>query len=185
MNPDLILIQGLPATGKTSIGKEIATRLALPFLSKDSYKERIFDALNLENPDLAWSKKIGAVSFEVTYLVIEQLLSANVSCVVETAWIHKFAEPAISKILEKYNANLVQVFVTSDPEVRVKRFQERAQTDRHPAHMDTNRLEQNTNESNNTADVSTPLNLPGKLIEIDTTDFNSVNIEDILLKINE
>ena len=41
----LIIINGAPCTGKTTLGRKLAKQLCLPFLSKDGIKEVLFDTL--------------------------------------------------------------------------------------------------------------------------------------------
>jgi predicted kinase len=53
----LIVITGLPGTGKTTLGRKLAEELALPFISKDDIKELLFDGLGWE--DRAKLKKWG------------------------------------------------------------------------------------------------------------------------------
>lgn len=44
-SPQVILVNGLPATGKTTLARRIATDLRLPLLAKDAIKETLFDTL--------------------------------------------------------------------------------------------------------------------------------------------
>jgi adenylate kinase family enzyme len=39
----LIIITGLPGTGKTTLARDLAKRYGLPLLSKDTIKERLMD----------------------------------------------------------------------------------------------------------------------------------------------
>jgi len=183
-SPTLIIIHGLPATGKTTLGQAIADKLLYPFLSRDAFKERLFDSMNIENPDVAWSGRLGAASFEMTYLAIEQLLSARISCISETCWTPKFAEPVFSKMITNYQPNIIQIFVKSDSNTRAERYKTRAKTNRHQAHMDLDRLKIQDNNSPGTSPINSPLNLPGLLIEIDTTDFSVVDIDEIVERIS-
>jgi len=174
----LVLLQGRPATGKTTIGKEIATNLQIPFFSRDTFKETMFDSFGTGNEEsVDWSKKIGAVSFELTYAVIDEVLLSGNSCVVETAWVPSFAEGKIKKILESSNSKFVQVYCFCDDIVRERRFHSRAHSDRHSAHMDSLRIEQ---EKKSIEDKHPKLNIDGNTIDIDTTDFNQVNILEII-----
>jgi predicted kinase len=179
--PYLILLQGRPAAGKTSIGKEIAKQLQMPFFSKDTVKETMFDAFGTSNgSSIDWSQKIGAVSFEVTYAVIEEVLLSGNSCVVETAWIPSFAEEKIIKILESTSSKFIQVYCFCDEGIREKRFQLRANSDRHPAHMDSLRIKE---EKRSIEDKHPKLNIDGGAIDIDTTNFEQVNIPELVSKI--
>ena len=80
----LILIQGVPATGKTTLGKQIAASLGVPFFSRDTYKELLFDVLGAGDGTVEWSRKLGASIFEVLYLTHEALFQSGDGCVAET-----------------------------------------------------------------------------------------------------
>jgi predicted kinase len=177
----LVLLQGKPATGKTTIGRDIAKHLKIPFFSRDTFKETMFDAFGASNEhNVDWSQKIGAVSFEIMYAVIEEVLSSGNSCVVETAWIPSFAEEKIRNILESSNSQFIQVYCYCDDSIREKKFHSRAYSDRHPAHMDTLRIEEGKRSNE---DKHPKLNVHGNTIDIDTTNFEQVNIPEIISNI--
>jgi predicted kinase len=46
MPPRLIIVTGLPATGKTTLARELATRLRVPMLAKDAIKEPLMSAFH-------------------------------------------------------------------------------------------------------------------------------------------
>ena len=80
-SPLVILVNGLPATGKTTLARRLATDLRLPLLAKDAIKETLFDTLGWS--DRVWSRRLGAVTFTLLYMLLEEQLRAGRSCVVE------------------------------------------------------------------------------------------------------
>lgn len=181
----LVLLHGLPASGKTTLGKQLAAELKLPFLSRDAYKELSFDVLGEGTGDIEWSQKLGELSFESVYLTMELIFAAGGGCVVETFWKPEFSEPRLRDLIARYGVKCVQIFCTADMAALEKRFEERASSTRHAAHMDTKRLEVmgyiehfNANRERNQ-----PLKLPGGLITVDTTHFSSIDSGEIVRKI--
>lgn len=73
----------------------------------------------------------------------------------------------------------MQIFCQAESLVLEKRFFSRAESDRHPAHMDTSRTFPNDPERNK------PLALPGKVITVDTTVFSTALIQDILKELSQ
>lgn len=184
MQPVLILIHGLPATGKTTLGEEVAKKLGFPFFCRDHYKEELFEMLGEQDGSTDWSRKLGAASFLITYLTVEKILASGTSCVAETYWTPEYAESKISDIAKRTNAKIIQVFCSAEENVRKERFKNRAETDRHPAHMDTKRLKEGANDNNwahNANDI--PLDILCELIKVDTTDFTKVEIQGIVQRI--
>jgi predicted kinase len=53
----LIVVTGLPGSGKATLSAELAARLDLPLIAKDRYKEILFDTLGVR--DRSWSRQIG------------------------------------------------------------------------------------------------------------------------------
>jgi predicted kinase len=179
----LILLHGLPATGKTTLGRQIADKLGVPFISRDRYKEKLYEVLENGDGGIEWSRQLGAASFEIVYAVLEDLCQAGTDCVVETYWTPKFAEPKLNDLISRYQINSVQIFCHADATVLAKRFADRAKTTRHPAHMDEIRLATtNTDlDYNHQHPGNIPLNIPGPCLTLDTTDPKKINLE-ILLK---
>jgi predicted kinase len=56
----IILLQGPPGSGKSTLGKSLSAKLNALFLSKDDLKEVLFDSLDVGGPE--WSKKLGIAS---------------------------------------------------------------------------------------------------------------------------
>ncbi len=181
MKSTVIVITGLPATGKTTLGIQLATHFKVPFLSKDVIKELIFDHLGVE--DREFSKKTGRAAYAILYEVADQLMRSGSSFIIESNFKPAFDNATFSAIKEKYAPEFIQVLCWANGEVLLERFAARAESgDRHPGHVDSGNLDEFS--SSLLQGRSEPLDIDGKLIEVDTTDFTKIDVDQIIKEIS-
>jgi len=96
----LVIITGLPATGKTTLGRRIAAELKLPFVYKDGIKELLFDTLGWS--DIEWSQRLGRASTELLYYFAEAEVKSGNSCVLESNFDAALATPRFLALKEMY-----------------------------------------------------------------------------------
>lgn len=65
-----ILISGIPASGKSTAAKMISEKLQIPYFSKDSVKERLFDSIGFSSREEKIRLNLAATS--VLYYIAEQ-----------------------------------------------------------------------------------------------------------------
>lgn len=131
----LIIINGLPGTGKTTIAKPLSQKLGLPLVAKDTIKEFLFDTVGVG--DREWSKMLGKVSSEFLYSLAEALLANDTSVIIESAFEARFAKSAIERLAEAYQPDVFEVYCTTNKDVRRQRFIDRNESgERHKGHVD-------------------------------------------------
>lgn len=173
----LIIITGLPGTGKTTLGKKLAKEFRLPFICKDDIKEILFDSLGWQ--DREWSKKIGGLSYDLLYFITESLLKVEKSLIVETNFNPKFANKKFLDLKGKYDFVPFQIRCITDGEILLDRFTKRANSnERHPGHIDNGSL--NEWRSILLQGKIETLNIGGEIFDIDTNDFNKVNFNELV-----
>lgn len=77
----LILVTGLPGTGKTTLARAIAARYRTPLVCKDTIKEPLLDVIGAV--DRAQSRKLSDASFAVMFAVTRECLKAGTALVLE------------------------------------------------------------------------------------------------------
>lgn len=136
----LIIVTGLPATGKSTVGRRLAERFGLPMISKDAIKEPLLDYIGA--PDAAVSRLLSDASFAVLFAITRELLGSGVDVLLEGNFRPGEHEPALRSIVEVQAAGLpacriAQVLCRVDEPTRVARLQQRAaDVSRHPGHRD-------------------------------------------------
>lgn len=136
MSAAAIIVTGLPASGKTTVARQLGERLQWPVIDKDSLLEQLFEEHPVKTP--ADRKRLSRVADDH---FIEQASKSDVAVLVShwkpnrgpqdtgtpTDWIpDAFSE-------------LVEVHCHCPPHVAAKRFVERS---RHPSHLDSLRTAQ-------------------------------------------
>ena len=181
--PRLLIVNGLPGSGKTTLSRELAPRLGLPLISKDDIKELLFDQLGWS--DREQSKRFGGAAWELLWLMTERTLTGNGSLAIESSF---FIEPTFRKLSEwraTRALRIVELHCTADRRLLVQRFQARALgPDRHPGHGETNldTLEQEfIPRLLNDADAL----IPGTdaFLTVDTTDPSTIDLDAIVSKL--
>jgi predicted kinase len=108
----LVLVTGLPGSGKTTLAAPLAAKLDLPLIAKDRFKELLFDVLG--TGDLEWSRRIGQAAIMLQYDAMATIKSA----VVDSALWTGFSEPEI----EALGLPVVQLYCQCPFEVARGRF---------------------------------------------------------------
>jgi hypothetical protein len=124
------VVSGLPASGKTTLGQQLASALALRMLDKDSVLEALFSAVG--TGDAAWRTALSRASDDALFRAASGLPGA----VLVSFWRRETIAPTAgtpTAPLSDLPGELVEVFCRCDPEVAARRFVERA---RHPGHLD-------------------------------------------------
>ncbi|MFO7711275.1 MAG: AAA family ATPase [Candidatus Woesearchaeota archaeon] len=165
MQPVLIIVTGLPGTGKTTIGKQISNRFSLPFICKDSIKEVLFDELGWNEKDLC--RKIGGASYELLYHFVEMLLESRSSVVVEANFVPEIANHKFHQ-LRKLDFIPVQIRCFARQEIILERFKKREESKRrHPGHRVRRTMEEWIPILSR--EKSEFLSIGGKKFDLDTT----------------
>jgi predicted kinase len=179
-HPLLIVVTGLPGTGKTEMGRYLARELQLPLIYKDGIKETLFDSLGVG--DWEWSRKLGSTTYSIMTYILEALMPAGISLVLESNFHPQRAGPDLAQLVARHNYSVVQILCKAAGPTLVERFQKRAKSGhRHAGHVD-NWDELLPQLLRGRID---PVPLAGPLIEVDTTDFDMVDYEAILQSVRD
>jgi len=156
--PLLVVVTGMPSSGKTTVAEGLARRLGVPLIAKDEIKESLYDSLGAE--DIDSSAMLGGAAYGLIFALAGPMLESGVSLIVEANFFRD-QEPRFAALPEH---RLVQIHCRAPLAVLVERYANRS---RHAGHHDAEkiaelpaRFESGRHEA---------LRLPGDLIELDTT----------------
>lgn len=116
-SPIVVLVSGQPASGKTTLARQLAAHLRVPLISRDPITEALADALGHHSRDLA------EPSFAVFWRLLNEQVDGGVGVVGETNLHRGVSEPAVQHLATRASVRLV--FCHTAREVSVRRFTER------------------------------------------------------------
>lgn len=155
----VVVVTGVPASGKTTLATALSGHLGWPLISKDVVKEALFDALG--SGDLEWSRRLGRAGHVVMYAV-----AATMPHVILDAHFERgIAEPELLAL----DRRIVQVYCRCPVEIAVERYRRRiGDPDRHPGHRPEHQRDDVIERWTTVAPA--PLDLPeALLVEVDTS----------------
>ncbi len=182
--PVLIIVNGLPATGKTTLARRLAADVRLPVFSRDGIYETLYDALECSSNGC--SPLIGPATFTLLYSIAGSVLVAGQSLIIEGF----FGRPELRSaeflhLQQAYAFEPFQIVCRTDGEVLLERFLARARTvERHASHQDRDLEWIEQNKERLLQGRLIPLALDGQVIEIDTTTPHSFDYADLLQRVH-
>ena len=162
--PLLLVVTGPPASGKSRIARELATRLRLPFIVKDTLKERLYEVFGSGDEI---EPEIEQAALAILFSVVDSQLAAGVSVAAESNFDARSETEPFRDLYRRRDIRLVQVHCSKPPAEVGRQFAERAASGRrHPGHGDRPEHAQEVVEDLE-AGRWDALDLPGELLEVD------------------
>ncbi|HXA18419.1 MAG TPA: AAA family ATPase [Thermoanaerobaculia bacterium] len=130
-----IVVTGLPASGKSTLGHAVAQALGLAFLDKDGILEALFESLGTGDSD--WRLRLSRAADRV----LQRQAMRSHGAVLASWWKHPrspFASGTSPLWLQALPGQLIELHCRCKAEVAVQRFFARH---RHAGHLDDSRSE--------------------------------------------
>ena len=139
----LFIITGMPGTGKTTLGRQIARRQGLALICKDHIKEPLLDvsagaAVRKLVPDASRSREVSNMAFAVMFSLARELLARGDSLILEGNFRAGEHEAALLAAIPGDSPNIIQILCRADEDERRARLLNRAQ---HAGHHFVHQLE--------------------------------------------
>lgn len=127
--PTLIMISGLPGTGKTYFAKKLQEKLGFIILESDALRKVLF------YPP-AYSAEESSRLFRAVHFLIERLLKLGVSLIFDATNLSEYFREYLYSIVERLNVKLVIVSMEAPPDLVRERLDARALMPGHASDAD-------------------------------------------------
>ena len=126
-----ILVNGVPATGKSTISREISAALNAPLLGLDTVKEALFSELG--TGDRLYNRRMGRASFAAIWALVGAFPQG--STVVIDAWFGFQPLEFLTNNVKAANARVAcELWCHADPKIIERRYLDRC-NNRHAGHL--------------------------------------------------
>lgn len=192
----IILIAGMPASGKTTFAKRLSEELQIPMVSKDEIKEILFDTVGFHSREEKVALGIG--SMDIMYLFAESLMRTNKLIILENNF-ENISKPKLQELINKYHYVPITVLFDGDIKTIYNRFIERDNSPtRHRGHVVNTEYPESINLNSVPPQIKFEdfkktfeergirhFNISDDIIKIDTTNFDKVDYVDVINKIKD
>jgi predicted kinase len=167
--PIIVIVSGLPATGKTTLAKKIGEKFKLPVFTKDDVKVLIADGINAKNPSV---KGLGSTSNSILFYIAVHCLENGYSLIIEGNFKDTKQTKEFITYLKKANKRVCEIHCVAEYQLRFKRYNSR---ERHPIHakLSDPKHKKSFNEAQCFA-----LGV-GNLLKVDTSDLSTIPYKSI------
>jgi predicted kinase len=179
MNRKIIIIEGYLASGKSTFAIRLSRAMNVPYLVKDTFKTALCTNVPINSREE--SSLFSAVTFNAMMYVAERLIETGYPVIIEgnfvTAGIKKADEAGVIKaLIDKYGYQSLTYKFTGNTQILHKRFIEREKL---PERGEANTMFTNVHYSDfdRFCHNLDGFIFGGRIIEIDTTDFENVDFE--------
>jgi len=128
-NPALVVVSGLPGTGKSFFCRKLAEKIELVILESDSLRKQLFATPS-------YSKEESTQLFRACHGLVDELLRKGISVALDATNLEEHNREQLYHIADQSGARLVIVRMEAPPEVVQRRLERRLRREDHSDHSE-------------------------------------------------
>ena len=187
MKNTMILVSGVPATGKTTFATWLASEIGVPLLCRDHVFEKYteiskskFENLLLGDEE-QYLTRLWEASSGLYWFLCEEIMKSSSPLIIESSFGNDVKE-IINDLIEKYKYHTVNVHLDAPLETICRRFSERSyKNGGNEIPLDDLKIVLQDGKIKSASDFR----YGDYIIHVDTTDFSMVSYEDIAEQIRQ
>lgn len=187
MDKKIVIIEGHLASGKSTFARQLSKSINVPYLIKDTFKMALCKNVSITNKDE--KSLFSAVTFDAMMYVIERMFETGNPIIIEGNFVPagvKYVDEAgvIKELINEYGYTPLTFKFTGDTRILYKRFIEREQTiERGQANKIGIDVPYETFDK--WCHNLDNFNVGGKIIRVDTTDFNTIDFNNYIEEVRK
>ncbi|MCL2088035.1 MAG: AAA family ATPase [Oscillospiraceae bacterium] len=174
----LILISGMPGTGKSTYAQYLSENLCLPLVSYDHIKSKEWDYLEQNDLNGVLKPSFGKLAYDFFWFFCDEIMATKSSLIADYIF-HPMNVNDLNALTKKHGYKAITVLFDCDVKVAYDRFTVRNK-DRHPG-IAVRDISYEDFEKDTKANRD--FRYGDKIIHVKTNDFESVSYEDITREI--
>lgn len=129
----ILLIQGPPASGKSTLASQLSQSLNLPHISRDNLCEWMSDSM--DNSSSSLDKELTHIGYDLMFKLLGEFSKGSGSFIIEGCINPDSSGERILNLIKNSPQDLVEIFVYADQDILVNRYLDRSTSaERHKAH---------------------------------------------------
>ena len=118
----IIVLAGMPASGKSTLAAAVSKQLGLPVVAKDTLKEQLFDVLGFEN--YQQKRNLDHAANAVLISVAESMIKSGTPVILDNNF-DTISAKAFNDLCDNYDCKCVTVMLGGETEAFYRRYVER------------------------------------------------------------